>query len=68
LVDTYGSPHLWGVRVQVPGAHTASYSMGTRDSFPGDRGLKLTTRSPPTSVEVNKTWICTSIPPYVFTA
>jgi hypothetical protein len=51
------------------GAHPASYSMGTEGSFLGGQAAgawswPLTS----TSAEVNKTWIYTSNPPYVFMA
>jgi hypothetical protein len=37
------------------GAHPASYSMGTRDSFPGvKRSGREADHSPPSSVEVNE--------------
>jgi hypothetical protein len=56
------SPHH---RVQTgPGAHPASYPMGTTGSFPG---VKLPVResdhSPPSSAEVKNAWSYTSIHP-----
>jgi hypothetical protein len=41
------------------GAHPASYSHGVRQPW------WEANNSPPTSVEVNSTWICIFIPPYV---
>jgi hypothetical protein len=49
------------------GAHPASYPMGTGALSPGvKRPGREADHSPPTSAEVNKTWIYTSTPPYVF--
>jgi hypothetical protein len=49
--------------------HPASYSMGTRDSFPGvKRSGREADHSPPYSAEVKNAWSYTSIPKYVFMA
>jgi hypothetical protein len=51
------------------GAHPASYIMGTGGSFPrGKVAGREADHSPPTSAEVNKTWIYTSTPPYALMA
>jgi hypothetical protein len=51
------------------GVHPTSYKMGTGGSFPGvKRPGREADHSPPTSAEVNKMWIYTSTPPYVFMA
>jgi hypothetical protein len=43
--------------------------MGTGGSFPGvKRPGREADHSPPTSAEVKKMWIYTSIPPYAFKA
>jgi hypothetical protein len=73
-----------GVRVGVPvgsrifttqivqtgsGVHATSYTMGTRDSFPGvKRPRREADHSPPTNAKVKNMWIYTSTPPYVFMA
>jgi hypothetical protein len=51
------------------GSHPAFYPVGTGGSFPGVKwsGLEAD-HSPPTSVEVKKTWIYTFTPLYVFMA
>jgi hypothetical protein len=57
-------------RIQTSsGVHPGSYSMGTRDSFPGGKvaGLEAD-HSPPPSTEVNNTWSYTSTPQCVFMA
>jgi hypothetical protein len=51
------------------GAHPVSYPMSTGDFFLGvKRQGREADHSPPTSAEVNKMWIYTSTPPYVFMA
>jgi hypothetical protein len=51
------------------GAHTASYSMGTRVLSPGiKRKGREADHSPPTSAEVKKMWIYTFTHPYGFMA
>jgi hypothetical protein len=51
------------------GAHPASYPMGTDGSFPGIKWSGLEADySRPTSAEVKKIWIYTSIPPCAFMA
>jgi hypothetical protein len=51
------------------GVHPTSYKMGTGGSYPGlKRQGRETDHSSPTSAEVKKMWIYTSIPPYVFMA
>jgi hypothetical protein len=50
-------------------ANSASYPMGTGDSFPGvKRPGREADHSPPASAEAKKMWIYTSIPPYAFMA
>jgi hypothetical protein len=62
------------IRVRVgsrpgPGVHLTSYPVGTRALSPSmKRQGRKTDHSPPTSAEVNKTWISTSTPPYAFIA
>jgi hypothetical protein len=52
-----------------PGAHSASYPMGTEVSFPGVKRPGSEARhSPPTSDDDENKWIYTSTPPYVFMA
>jgi hypothetical protein len=46
------------------GAHPAPYPMGTGVKWPG----REAGRSPPTSDEVKKIWVYTSVPPYAFIA
>jgi hypothetical protein len=75
----------WGSRVRFPagagnfslhhrvqnnsGAHSASYPMGTRVSFPVvKRPERETDHSPPSSVEVKNAWSYTSTSQYVFMA
>jgi hypothetical protein len=49
--------------------YVASYPMGTRGSFPGDKAAKAWNwHSPTTTAEVKNTWIYTATPQYVFTA
>jgi hypothetical protein len=51
------------------GVHPASYPMDTRARSPGVKQEKREDHhSPPTSAEVKKMWIYTSIPPHVFMA
>jgi hypothetical protein len=51
------------------GAHPASYTMGTGDSFSGvKRPGREADHSPPTNAEVKKMWIYTSTPPHGFMA
>jgi hypothetical protein len=51
------------------GVHPASYPIGTGGSFPGvKRPGPEADKSPPTSTEIKKIWICTSTPPYDFMA
>jgi hypothetical protein len=51
------------------GAHPASHPKGTGSYFPTiKRQESEADHSPPTSAEVKKTWVYTSIPPYVFMA
>jgi hypothetical protein len=46
------------------GVHPTSYPMGTGGSSPGvKRPGREADHSPPASAEVQKMWICTSIPP-----
>jgi hypothetical protein len=70
----------WGVGVRVP-LGSRIFSMSSRpalgptqpfiqwvprDSFPGvKRSGREANQSPPSNVEVKKTWICTSTPPHV---
>jgi hypothetical protein len=51
------------------GAHPASYPVGIRGSFPGDKvpGCEAD-YSPPSSSEVKNAWNYTSIPQYAFGA
>jgi hypothetical protein len=75
----------WGSRVRFPawagnfslhhrvqngsGAHSASYTMGTRRSFPGVKRLvREADHSPPSSAEIKNEWSYTSTPQYVFMA
>jgi hypothetical protein len=71
----------WEVGVRVPvgsllhvvqtgsGVHPTTYTMGTGGSFPGvKRPGREADHSPPTSAEVKKMWIYTSIPPYALMA
>jgi hypothetical protein len=55
------SPHH---RVQTgSGAHPASYSTGTRGSFPGvKRPTREADNSSPSSAKVKNAWNCTSTP------
>jgi hypothetical protein len=49
------------------GANPTSYPMVTWGSFPGvKRPGREADHLPPTSAEVNNTWIYTSTPPYIF--
>jgi len=51
------------------GTHTVSYSVGTKDSFPGVKRLGCEAdRSLPSSSKVTNEWVCTSTPPYIFVA
>jgi hypothetical protein len=51
------------------GARTTSYPMGTWGLSPGvKRPWCEAYHLPPTSSEVEKTWIFTSTPPYIFAA
>jgi hypothetical protein len=51
------------------GAHPASYTMGTRDSFPGvKRPGREADHSPPSSAEVKNAWSYISTPQYAFMA
>jgi hypothetical protein len=51
------------------GVHPTSYKMGTGGSFSGiKRQGREADHSPPTSAEVKKMWMYTSIPSYVFMA
>jgi hypothetical protein len=51
------------------GVHPTSYKMGTEGSFPGvKRQGREADDSPPTSAEVKKMWIYTSIPLHVIMA
>jgi hypothetical protein len=46
------------------GAHPASYSMGTRVSFPGGKAAgREADHSPPCSAEVKNAWSYTTTPP-----
>jgi hypothetical protein len=66
----YGKKFLLLHIVQIgSGVHPTSYKMGTGGYFPGvKRQGSEADHSPPTSAEVKKMWIYTSIPPYVFIA
>jgi hypothetical protein len=66
-----------GVGVRVPVGSRIFYSSCVPDRFWGspnliEKGAKRpwheVDHSPPTSVEVKKTWVYTSTPPYVFMA
>jgi hypothetical protein len=62
-LDDQGEPEF--IVQNGSGVHQTSYKMGTGGSFPGG---KAADHSPPTSAEVKKMWIYTSISPYVFMA
>jgi hypothetical protein len=61
------SPHP---RVQtVSGAHSSSYPVGSRGSFPEvKQPEREADQSPPSSVEVKNAWSYTSTPQYAFMA
>jgi hypothetical protein len=50
------------------GTHPASYTMGTRGSFPGGEVEREADHSPPSSVEIKNAWSYTSTPKYAFKA
>jgi hypothetical protein len=61
VISPYRPDRLW--------VHPTSYKNGYQGLFPGvKRQVREADHSPPTSAEVEKMWIYTSTPPYVFMA
>jgi len=54
---------------RLSGAHSASYRMGTGNSFLGGKAARREAdHSPPSDAEVKNAWSFSSSPQYVFTA